>query len=149
MVVRCKRKGCTQCSYDQVSVVSEPMPLKCEFHNCCSVFSFHQVGQDGENGLQLDIYLLPTGFPGGSVVKNLLALQDTWFDPWARKISWRREWQPTPGFWPGESHGQRSLAGYSPWGCKESDTTEQLTLSNVRLELTRVIYFPCLSSVRP
>ena len=42
---------------------------------------------------------------------------------------WRREWQPTPVFLPGESHGQRSLAGYSPWGCKELDMTEQLTLS--------------------
>ena len=40
----------------------------------------------------------------------------------------RRKWQPTPVFLPGESHGQRSLAGYSPWGHKESDTTEQLTL---------------------
>ena len=37
--------------------------------------------------------------------------------------TWRREWQPTPVFLPGEFHGQRSLAGYSPWGCKESDTT--------------------------
>jgi len=37
---------------------------------------------------------------------------------------WRREWQPTPAFLPGESHGQRSLAGYSPCGCKESDMTE-------------------------
>ena len=39
-----------------------------------------------------------------------------------------REWLPTPVFLPGEFHGQRSLVGYSPWGCKESDTTEQLTL---------------------
>ena len=39
----------------------------------------------------------------------------------------RREWQPTPVFWPGESHGQRSLAGYSPWGRRESDTTEGLS----------------------
>ena len=39
----------------------------------------------------------------------------------------RRKWQPTPVFLSGKSHGQRSLAGYSPWGCKESDTTEQLT----------------------
>ena len=39
---------------------------------------------------------------------------------------WRRDWQPTPVFFPGESHGQRSLAGYSPLGCKESDTTESL-----------------------
>ena len=48
------------------------------------------------------------------------------FDPWVGKISWRRKWQPTPVFLPGESHAQRSLAGYSPWGHKESDTTEQL-----------------------
>jgi len=43
---------------------------------------------------------------------------------WVEKISWRRAWQPTPVFLPGESHGQRSLAGYSPWDCKESDVTE-------------------------
>ena len=53
-----------------------------------------------------------------------------WFDPWIRKIPWRREWQPTPVFLPGEFHGQRSLEGYSPWGLKESDTTEQLTLQH-------------------
>ena len=40
---------------------------------------------------------------------------------------WRREWQPTPGILPGESYGQRSLTGYSPWSCKELDTTKQLT----------------------
>ena len=38
----------------------------------------------------------------------------------------RRKWQPTPVFLPGESHGQRNLVGYRPWGCKESDTTERL-----------------------
>ena len=43
-----------------------------------------------------------------------------------RKILWRRKWQPTPVFLPGESHGQRSLVGYSPWGHKESDTTEAM-----------------------
>ena len=41
---------------------------------------------------------------------------------------WRRKWQPTPVFLPGESHGQRTLARYGPWGLEESDTTEQLTL---------------------
>ena len=46
------------------------------------------------------------------------------FDPWVGKIPWRRKWQPTSLFLPGESHGQRSLAGYSPWGHRESDTTE-------------------------
>ena len=44
--------------------------------------------------------------------------------PWVGKIFWRRAWQPTPVFLPGESHGQRSLTGYSPWGHKESETTE-------------------------
>ena len=48
-----------------------------------------------------------------------------WVQFLGRKICWRREWQPTPVFLPGRSHGQRSLVGYSPWGHKESDTTEQ------------------------
>jgi len=46
------------------------------------------------------------------------------FDHWVRKIPWRRAWQPTPVFLPGEACGLRSLAGCSPWGRKESDTTE-------------------------
>ena len=46
------------------------------------------------------------------------------FNPWVGKISWRREWLPTPVFLPGELHAQRSLLGYSPWNHKESDTTE-------------------------
>ena len=46
------------------------------------------------------------------------------FNPCVGKMSWTRAWQPSPGFLPGESHGQRSLAGYSLWGHKESDTTE-------------------------
>ena len=62
-------------------------------------------------------------------VKNPTALQKTGFDPWVRKISWRREWLHIPEFLPGESHGQRSLVGYSPWGHKELDTTEGLSLS--------------------
>ena len=71
------------------------------------------------------------GFPGGSVVKNPLCQcrrhRRHGFDPWAGKIPWRRTWQPTPVFLPGESHGQRSLEGYSPWGHKELDMTEHST----------------------
>ena len=48
------------------------------------------------------------------------------FNPWMRMIPWRREWLPTPVFLPGKSHGQRSLVGFSPWGRKESNTTERL-----------------------
>ena len=51
------------------------------------------------------------------------------FDPWVGKIPWRRKWQPTPLFLPGESHGQRSLVGYNPWGRKGSDMTEVTSLT--------------------
>ena len=54
------------------------------------------------------------------------------FNPWVRKISWRRKWQPTAIFFPGESHGQRNLVGYSLCSHKESDTTEQLHFSMSR-----------------
>ena len=46
------------------------------------------------------------------------------FDSWVRKIPWRRKWQATSVFLSGKLHGQRSLVGYSPWGCKELDTSE-------------------------
>ena len=63
------------------------------------------------------------GFPGDSAVNNSPAkARDAGFNPCVRKILWRRKWQPAPVFLPGKSHGQRSLAGYSPWGCKEWDT---------------------------
>ena len=50
------------------------------------------------------------------------------FDPWAGKFPWRKKLLPTPGFLPWEFHGQRSLAGYGPWGLRESDTIEQISL---------------------
>ena len=55
------------------------------------------------------------------------------FDPWVGKIPWRRAWQPTPVFLTGKFHGQRSLVGYSPWGCTESDTTKELSLHAVKV----------------
>ena len=62
------------------------------------------------------------------VVKNLPAnagdIKRLRFDPWVGIIPWRRAWQPTPVFLPGEFHGQRSLVGYSPEHHKELDTTE-------------------------
>jgi len=64
------------------------------------------------------------GFPGGSEVK-VSACGRPGFNPWVGKIPWRRKWQPTPVFLPGESHGQRNLVGYSSWDCKESDATRQ------------------------
>ena len=58
------------------------------------------------------------------LVNNLPAMRRPQFDSWVRKICWRRDRLPTPGFWPGEFRGL-----YSPWGCKESYMIEQLSLS--------------------
>ena len=75
----------------------------------------------------------PSGSKWSSLVAQTLKyppeMQETQFDAWVRKIPWRSEWLLTPVFLPGGSHGQRSLVGYSPWGHKELDRTEQLTLS--------------------
>ena len=57
-------------------------------------------------------------------VKSLPAKSEAWVRSLGQEDNWRREWQLIPVFLPGESHGQRSLAGSSPWGHKESDTTE-------------------------
>ena len=72
------------------------------------------------------------GFPAGAVGKESACsagdppeCRRPGFNPWVRKIPWRRKWQPAPVFLPGKSHGQRSLVGYSPRGHKELDTTEQ------------------------
>ena len=58
------------------------------------------------------------GFPGGAAVKEPTCQcrrhKRRRFNPWVRKILWRKEWQPAPAFLPGESHGQRRLVGYSP-----------------------------------
>ena len=59
------------------------------------------------------------------------------FDPWVGKIPWSRQWQPTPGFLPGKSNGQGSLAGYSPWGHKESDITER---AHTHVSISAVVF---------
>ena len=64
----------------------------------------------GEPKLKLSLSLMIWGASlVAQMVKNLPAVQETRFDPWVRKIPWRRKWQLTPSFLPGESHGQRSL----------------------------------------
>ena len=70
------------------------------------------------------------GFPRGSVTKNTPAMQKTQVQSWDWEDPWSRKWQPTPVFFLGKSHGQRSLVGFTPWGHKESDETEQLNSSN-------------------
>ena len=77
------------------------------------------------------IYLIISlfgGFPGGTSGTEPACqhrrLKRRGFNPWVGKIPWRRQWQPTPVFLPGEPHGQRSLVDYSPWGLKKLDVTE-------------------------
>ena len=65
------------------------------------------------------------------MVKKLPAMQEAMLDPWVKKISWRRKWQPSPVFLPGKFHGQMSLVDYSPWGGKESDTIEHACLHHM------------------
>ena len=75
-------------------------------------------------------WLLTLVFPSQLSWKRIcLQCKRPGFESWVGKIPWRRKWQSTPVFLPGKSHGQRSLAGSSPRGPKESDTTEQLTFS--------------------
>ena len=85
-----------------------------------------RVGHNWVTSLSISHLLL--GFPGGASGKELTCqcrrCKRHVLNPWVGKIPWRRAWQPTPVFLSGESHGQRSLVGYSPWGCKDSDMTE-------------------------
>ena len=60
-------------------------------------------------------------------VKYMPAVQEMQFSPWVGKIPWRRKWQHTPVFLPGESHGKRSFVGYSSWGHKDLDMAERLS----------------------
>ena len=73
--------------------------------------------------------LEPGAFLAAQMVKNPLAVWETQVQFLGGQDPWRKEWLPTPVFLPGEFHGQRNLVGYSPWGCKGSDTTEQLTFT--------------------
>ena len=66
-------------------------------------------------------------------------MQKLQFDLWVRKIPWRREWQPSPVFLPGKSHGQRSQAGYSLWDCKELDMTEHANMECGSDGLSRLV----------
>ena len=68
---------------------------------------------------------------GGSDGKASACNAGAWFHPWVGKIPWRRKWHPTPVLLPGKSLGPRSLVGYSPWGRKESDTTERLHFTSL------------------
>ena len=106
---------------NQVRVRGLRLPALGQAHRKCSIDIRYQV-----------ILGLPWWLRGYSVC---LECGRPGFDPWVGKIPWRRKWHPTPVFLPGESHGGRSLVGYSPWGHKESDTIERLHFHQVILVL--------------
>ena len=64
------------------------------------------------------------------------------FDPWVRKIPWRRKWHDTPVFFPGKSHGRRSLSGYSPWGRKESDRLAKKQQGDTSNDFRKHAFYP-------
>ena len=74
------------------------------------------------------------------MIKKSPAMQETWVQSLGWEDPLEKEWLPTPVFWPGEFHGQRSLAGYSPWGRKESDTTEGLSLFNPYMGFLKTVF---------
>ena len=78
------------------------------------------------------------------------------FSPWVRKIAWSRKWQPTPVSWLGKFHGQKSLAGYSPWGLKESDMTWRVrahtcihTHRGLKIKIKYSFKISCIHSSHP
>ena len=74
---------------------------------------------EGNTGEIMQVALVVRNLPAGAG-----GCRRRGFDPWVGKIPWRRAWQPTPVFLPGESHGQRNLVDYSSQGCRESSMTE-------------------------
>ena len=92
------------------------------------------------------VFYWATIYTDNRTVKNRLQWGRLEFYPWVRKIHWKKEWLSIPVFLPGEFHGQRSLASYSPWSCKESDTTEQPKVSLSLLYTDKMFYTHFLHS---
>ena len=127
-----KGKGCQEMATHS-SILAWRIPGTGEPSGLPSMGS-HRVGHDWSDlaaaavfNKVLAISRYKKGFPSGAVVMNLPASAGDARDTvlvLGQEDPWRRKWQPTPVFLPGKSHGQRSLAGYSPWARKDLDTTE-------------------------
>ena len=112
-----------------------------------SHFPSHQCGRSSEYSR---VFKGKIGVSGGSDGKeSKCQCRRCRFDPWVGKIPWRRERQPTPVFLPGESHEQRSLVGYSSWGHKELDTTEQLSTHTHKQAQGRSVQFSSVAQSCP
>ena len=95
--------------------------------NCRKMFKRQIILSYRERDIYTHMYM---GFPGGASDEEPACqcrrCKRCWFSPCIGNIPWRKAWQPTPVFLPGEPHGQRSLVSYSPWGFEESDSAEHI-----------------------
>ena len=104
-------------------------PYICPYISTLYLEQFTSLGLWFLSGSKDFVWSFGASLVDQTVKNNLPAMQETGVRSLGWKILWRREWQPTPVILPKELHGQRSLAGYNPWGLKELDTTEWLSLS--------------------
>ena len=107
--------------------------------NFTFTFHFHALEKAMATHSSVFAWRIPgTGEPGGLPSMGSHRVGHDWSGLAAAAAAagncWRRKWQPIRVFLPGKSHGQRSLVGYSPWGCKESEITEQLITDNCRAD---------------
>ena len=112
--------------------------------NCEVVWTFFGIGflWDYYENWPWGPFILYMDFPGGASSKeSACQCKRCQSDPWVRKISWRRKWHSTPVFLPGKFCSQRSLMGYSPWGHKESDTAEWLSMHILYISLNPLKIF--------
>ena len=100
-------------------------------------------GKGNGNPLEYSEIWLPRGCSGKESTCRCRRRKAHRLSPWVRKVPWRRKRPPTPVFSPRKFHGQRSLVAYSPWGCKESGTTEHTA---VKLHL--LLHSRCSASTR-
>ena len=84
------------------------------------------------------IWGLPQRLSGKESTCQFRRQRRCWFDPWIRTIPWRRKWQHTPVFLPGESHGQRTLVGYSPWVTKRWTRLKRMSMYHAHEDLIMV-----------
>ena len=128
----CRACPCRLCT-SALAFLGRSLPQMAALEGC---WILKQVRQSlGEGWISPGIEEVPTGFlwrsHGAEPMSQFYCFWESkckrpGFNSWVGRIPWRRKWQPTPVFLPGEFHGCRGLVGYSPWSRKESDTIERL-----------------------
>ena len=111
---------CSELSHQWLQWIVSSMVAKRRYSHSILCFAWILLKENGSSANYYPASLV------AQRLERLPAMQETRVWSLSRKIPWRRKWQPTPVFLPGESHGGSSLVGYSPWGPKELDTTERL-----------------------